>query len=219
MDPWLKVLEDLVAPLADSKDLPVLKSEKTTILALALLCGEKSVSQKSWDLFFRYVSNYRLHGSKNTAKLVYGLQAIVKEGATIRNLKSYERYVHAFFRTFPEECTSEITLTIFTAYYLVYFRRKSIWTILGKVVITEPINRMLDNVRKKYESGEINTPFFSYIASLVNYIAAGYANHNNSIIEYCVHKSLRDCMRVFLMENMKEVIDSCRTDSLLVKSV
>ena len=219
MDPRLKVLEDLVIPWADSKDLPILKSEKTTLLALALLCGEKSVNHKSWKLFFRYVSNYRLHGSGNTSKLVYGLQALVKEGATTRNIKSYEQYVHAFFRAFPEECTNETTLTIFTAYYLVYFRRKSVWMVLGKVLITKPINRMLNDVRKKYESGEIDTPFFSYIASLVNYMVAGYANQHNSIIEYCVHKSLRNCMRDFLMENMKDVIDSCRTGSLLVKSV
>ena len=219
MDPWLHDLEDLVIPWVDSKDLPVLKSEKTTLLALALLCGEKSVNHESWELFFRYVSNYRLHGSRNTSKLVYGLQALVKEGATTRNLMSYERYVHAFFRAFPEERTNEITLTIFTAYYLVYFRRKSIWMALGNVIITKPINRMLDNVRKKYESGEINTPFFSYIASLVNYMVAGYANRHNSIIEYCVHKSLRDCMKDFLMENMKDVVNSYRTGSLLVKSV
>lgn len=191
---------------SDTSPFAVFPSERHALLSLALLRGDQQDEDKtSWELIFRYVGNYSSHGSEHSLKLVSGLWRYVEEGATLENLKDFERFTFAFFKVFPEENTNKVTLTLFAICYLLYFRRNPLWMQIGKVAVAKPISQMLHKLRNKHEAGEIDTPFSAYIASLAGYMATGFAKQHNSFTEYCVHKSLRDCLKKFLVDQLSKM--------------
>lgn len=176
-----------------------LSAEEEELLSLMMACCSASSDRDfSWKDFDTKIGTYAVLRDAKSAGHIYGeLIPLVKEGATVNNIRDFEYKTHVLFRMYPEDIDDNQALLLFIILYVCYLRTSSIWTCIGRL-----FHKKSTNILSPISHVEATELDLQFVSALIDYICtlSKQNSSSNRYARFYLHKQLRDQAFTYLQK-------------------